>query len=55
MKELIKHYLDHGISRRQLMQGLSAVGLSTVAAKTVVDSLRPSVAQAAEAGAGAAR
>lgn len=55
MKELIKQYLDHGISRRRLMQGLSAVGLTSVAAKGVVDSLRPTPAQAAEAGAGATR
>ncbi len=25
MKELIKQYLDHGMSRRQLMTGLSAL------------------------------
>jgi thiamine pyrophosphate-dependent acetolactate synthase large subunit-like protein len=56
MKELIKQYLDHGISRRELMKGLSAVGLSTVAAKSVADALRPAPAQAAEAvAAGATR
>ena len=33
MKDLIKQYLDHGMSRRQLMTGLSALGMSTVAAK----------------------
>ena len=41
MKELIKQYLDHGMSRRQLMTGLSALGMSTVAAKSVAQSLAP--------------
>ena len=41
MKDLIKQYLDHGISRRQLMSGLSALGLSTVAAKAMAQSLAP--------------
>src|SRR5262245_56552996 len=39
MKELIKQYLDNGLSRRQLMSGLSALGMSTVAAKSVAQSL----------------
>ncbi|MGZ3311344.1 MAG: thiamine pyrophosphate-binding protein, partial [Xanthobacteraceae bacterium] len=39
MKDLIKQYLDHGMSRRQLMTGLSALGMSTVAAKSVAQSL----------------
>ncbi|HTR84694.1 MAG TPA: thiamine pyrophosphate-binding protein [Reyranella sp.] len=39
MKELIKQYLDQGISRRQLVSRLSALGLSTVAAKAVAQSL----------------
>src|SRR5712671_5816575 len=39
MKELLKQYLDHGLSRRQLMSGLSAIGMSTVAAKAVAQSL----------------
>ena len=39
MKELVKQYLDHGLSRRQLMSGLSAIGMSTVAAKAVAQSL----------------
>ena len=39
MKDLIKQYLDDGLSRRQLMSGLSALGLSTVAAKAVAQSL----------------
>jgi thiamine pyrophosphate-dependent acetolactate synthase large subunit-like protein len=41
MKDLIKQYLDSGISRRKLMSGLSAVGMSTVAAKAMAQSLAP--------------
>jgi hypothetical protein len=41
MKELIRQYIDQGISRRKLMTGLSAVGLSTVAAKSIAQSLAP--------------
>src|ERR1700730_17546910 len=41
MKELIKQYLDDGISRRQLMTGLSALGMSTVAAQSMAQSLAP--------------
>ena len=55
MKDLIKQYLDHGISRRALMAGLSAAGLSTVAAKSVAEALAPVNAQAAEAAPGAMR
>src|SRR3979490_1057373 len=39
MKDLIKRYLDNGMSRRQLMTGLSALGLSSVAVKAVAQSL----------------
>src|SRR5262249_45816977 len=39
MKDLVKQYLDQGLSRRQLMSGLSAIGMSTVAAKAVAQSL----------------
>src|SRR6202158_2593968 len=39
MKDLIKRYLDNGMSRRQLMTGLSALGMSNVAAKSVAQSL----------------
>ena len=51
MKDLIKQYLDQGISRRQLVSRLSALGLSTVAAKAVAQSLGSVVtpAQAATA------
>ncbi len=44
MKELIRQYLDEGISRRQLMTGLSALGMSTLAAKAVAQSLAPASA-----------
>ena len=46
MKDLLKKYLDSGISRRQLMRGLSAVGVSGVAAKTLADSFAPTPAMA---------
>src|SRR5215831_563349 len=39
MKELIRQYLDDGVSRRQLMTGLSALGMSTVAANAMAQSL----------------
>jgi benzoylformate decarboxylase len=39
MKDLIKQYLDNGMSRRQLMASLSAMGLSAVASKAVAQSL----------------
>jgi benzoylformate decarboxylase len=39
MKDLIKQYLDNGISRRKLMTGLSALGMSSVAVKAVAQSL----------------
>jgi benzoylformate decarboxylase len=41
MKQLVKRYLDHGMSRRQLMSGLTTLGMSTVAAKAVAQSLAP--------------
>ena len=40
MKDLIKQYLDDGMSRRQLMTGLGALGMSTMAAKAVAQSLQ---------------
>ena len=49
MKALVKQYLDHGISRRGLMAGLGAMGLGTVAARAVAQSLRPAAAPAAAA------
>src|SRR6202163_2114445 len=41
MKDLIKQYLDDGLSRRQLMTGLSALGMSSVAANSMAQSLAP--------------
>jgi thiamine pyrophosphate-dependent acetolactate synthase large subunit-like protein len=41
VKDLIKQYLDQGMSRRQLVSGLSALGMSTVAAKSVAQNLAP--------------
>jgi thiamine pyrophosphate-dependent acetolactate synthase large subunit-like protein len=41
MKDLIKQYLDQGLSRRKLVSGLSAFGMSTVAAKAVAQNLAP--------------
>ena len=41
MKDLIKRYLDQGLSRRQLVAGLSALGMSSVAAKAVAQNLSP--------------
>jgi len=39
MKDLIKQYLDNGISRRKLMTGLSALGMGSVAVKAMAQSL----------------
>ena len=56
MKELIKQYLDNGISRRKLISGLTTIGMSAVAAKVMAQNLAPAAAPAAAAaGAGAAR
>jgi thiamine pyrophosphate-dependent acetolactate synthase large subunit-like protein len=55
MKELVKQYLDQGISRRALMANLSAAGLSAVAANTVAQALAPVNARAAAASPGAVR
>jgi thiamine pyrophosphate-dependent acetolactate synthase large subunit-like protein len=51
MKRLIKQYLDHGISRRTLMRGLAAAGLTSAAAETIAQSLAPTPAAAAPPGA----
>jgi thiamine pyrophosphate-dependent acetolactate synthase large subunit-like protein len=55
MKELIRQYLNNGISRRDLMRGLGAAGLTASAAKTIVESLTPSPAMAQSANSGAVR
>ena len=49
MKELIKQYLDNGISRRKLISGLTTIGMSTVAAKAMAQNLAPAAAPAAGA------
>ena len=41
MKELIKQFLDQGISRRQFMSRLSLLGMSSLAAKSMAQSLAP--------------
>jgi thiamine pyrophosphate-dependent acetolactate synthase large subunit-like protein len=49
MKGLIKQYLDDGMSRRQLMTGLSAFGMSTAAVRAMAQSLAPVTAAPAAA------
>ncbi|HEY4922345.1 MAG TPA: thiamine pyrophosphate-binding protein [Xanthobacteraceae bacterium] len=49
MKDLIKRYLDNGLSRRQLMAGLSALGMGAVARKAVAQSLTPAAQPSAAA------
>jgi thiamine pyrophosphate-dependent acetolactate synthase large subunit-like protein len=44
MRDLVKQFLDHDISRRQFAKGLTSLGLSTAAVHSVVASM----AQAAE-------
>src|SRR5580704_10914678 len=47
MKDLIKQYLDQGLSRRQLISGLSALGMSSMAAKAMAQNLSPAAQSAA--------
>ncbi|HEY2528500.1 MAG TPA: thiamine pyrophosphate-binding protein [Xanthobacteraceae bacterium] len=51
MKHLIKQYLDQGLSRRQLVSGLSALGVSSVAARAMAQNLAPLGQDAPQAGA----
>lgn len=51
MRELVKQYLDNAISRRKLMRGLAAAGVTAAAAKSFVQTLAPNRASAAEPGA----
>lgn len=46
MKDLFKQYLDQGMSRRQLVSGLSALGVSSVAANAMAQNLAPAAAGA---------
>ena len=41
MKELVKQFLDQGISRRKLVTGLTAIGMTSVAAKAMAQNLSP--------------
>lgn len=41
MKHLIKQYLDRGISRRNFLSSLGALGITTVAAESMARSLAP--------------
>lgn len=45
MKDLIKQYMDRGLSRRQFLAGLGSVGLTSTAADAMANSLAPFVAQ----------
>ena len=54
MKHLIKQYLDSRISRRELLSGLGALGITAAAANSMAQSLAPVLPAAAEdAGGGA--
>lgn len=45
MKDLIKQYLDQGVSRRNFLTALGGVGLTAAAADAMANSLAPFVAQ----------
>ncbi len=49
MKDLVKQFLDKGISRRKLTTGLTAAGMTAVAAKAMAQSLSSPTPQAAAA------
>jgi hypothetical protein len=46
MKDLVKQYLDQGLSRRQFLSGLGRAGLTSAAATAMANSLAPFVAHA---------
>jgi thiamine pyrophosphate-dependent acetolactate synthase large subunit-like protein len=46
MKDLVKQYLDCGVSRRNFLTALGGVGLTATAADAIANSLAPFVAQA---------
>ncbi|NKB39324.1 MAG: hypothetical protein GKR93_19505 [Gammaproteobacteria bacterium] len=48
IKGLIKNYVDNGISRRQFLTTLSAIGLSTAAANSVAKEFAPFVSRKSE-------
>ena len=41
MKDLVKQYLDGGMSRRQFLAGLGGVGITAAAADAMANSLTP--------------
>lgn len=41
MKELIKQYMDRGVSRRQFLAGLASIGVTASAAEAMANSLAP--------------
>lgn len=41
MKDLMKQYLDRGVSRRNFLSGLGALGITAAAAKSMASSLAP--------------
>ena len=41
MKGLIKQYLDRGVSRREFFSGLAALGVTSLAARSMASSLAP--------------
>lgn len=45
MKDLIKQYLDSGVSRRSFLSGLGTLGVSAAAAEAMAGSLAPFMAQ----------
>ena len=49
MRDLIKKYLERGVSRRRFLSGLGAAGISSIAATSMARSLAPFQARAAEA------
>ena len=55
MKDLVKQFLDKGISRRELTTGLTAAGMTSVAASAMAQNLAQPTPQAAAAAPGAVR
>jgi len=51
MKDLIKQYLDRGISRRNFLSGLGGAGITSMAANSMARSLAPFVAEAGKSAA----
>lgn len=49
MKELIKQYLDRGVSRRHFLSSLAAYGITTAAASSMARSLAPFLSPAEDA------